>query len=175
MKISSKNIVKNKTMQDLADFLASEVGGKEAYSDANIKKYITNTYKDVNSQRALNDLAKQQAMGNIVNNVVNGGEFSYGDLGQLALQAGKDHPLKTMGLVGLLGGNLGGLTDGNGIGGQLLGGAGGALLASQINGVNPYTAAMLTLGGGQLGSLFDKLRQKKEEESQYAQQMQYRR
>ena len=49
------------------------------------------------------------------------------------------------------------------------------VLASQINGVNPYTAAMLTLGGGQLGSLFDKLRQKKEEESQYAQQMQYRR
>ena len=89
---------------------------------------------------------------------------TFGDLGSLALGAAKAHPFKTAGLVGLGAGNIGGLTDNNKFGGQLgglaLGGLGAATLASG----NPYLQAMMTMGGGELGALFDKLRAKKEQE-----------
>jgi hypothetical protein len=87
-----------------------------------------------------------------------------GDIGALALGAAKAHPFKTAGLIGLGAGNIGGLMDNNKFGGQLgglaLGGLGAATLASG----NPYLQAMLTMGGGQLGALFDKLRARKEQE-----------
>lgn len=89
-----------------------------------------------------------------------------GQLGSLALNAAKAHPFRAAGLgMGLMS-NIGGLTDNSYYGGQLgglaLGGLGAATLASG----NPYAQAMLTLGGGSLGSLFDKLRAKKEQESE---------
>lgn len=87
-----------------------------------------------------------------------------GQLGATALGAAKAHPFKTAGLVGLGAGNLGGLTDNDKFGGQLGGLALGGLGASALASGNPYLAAMLTLGGGELGSLFDKLRAQKEQQ-----------
>lgn len=86
-------------------------------------------------------------------------------LGSLALGAAKAHPFKTAGLVGLGAGNIGGLTDNDKFGGQLGGLALGGL-GSYLAKANPYAAAMMTMGGGALGSLFDKLRAKKELEKQ---------
>lgn len=88
-----------------------------------------------------------------------------GDLGALALGAAKEHPFKTAGLVGLGAGNIGGLMDNNKFGGQLGGLALGGL-GSYLMGASPYTAAMMTMGGGELGALFDKLRAKKEQPNQ---------
>lgn len=89
------------------------------------------------------------------------------DFGSLALGAAKAHPFKTAGLIGLGAGNIGGLMDNNKFGGQLgglaLGGLGAATLASG----NPYLQAVMTMGGGSLGALFDKLRARKEQEGQY--------
>ena len=86
------------------------------------------------------------------------------------LYAAKAHPFKTAGLIGLGAGNIGGLTDNDKFGGQLGGLALGGL-ASYGMGANPYTAAMMTMGGGALGSLFDKLRARREAEQ--AQQAQF--
>ena len=86
-------------------------------------------------------------------------------LGGLALGAVKEHPFKTAGLVGLGAGNIGGLMDNNKFGGQLGGLALGGI-GSYLAGANPYTAAMMTMGGGELGALFDKLRAKREQQNQ---------
>lgn len=95
------------------------------------------------------------------------GGIGLGQAGSIALGAAKEHPFKTAGLIGLGAGNIGGLTDNNKFGGQLgglaLGGLGAATLASG----NPYLQAMMTMGGGELGALFDKLRAKKEQEQAY--------
>lgn len=176
MKTNKKHNVLNPTMRDLATYLAVDsLGGADAYSKKAINDFVKNKYGDLTSNAAQAALKKQQDIGNLVSTVQNNGDYTYGDLGRLALQAGAKHPFKSMALAGLTAGNIGGLTDGNGVGGQLLGAAGGGLLASQMA-TNPYMAAMMTLGGGQLGSLFDKLRQQKEQETQLAQQQaQYRR
>ena len=91
---------------------------------------------------------------------------SLGELGKLGMGAAKAHPFKTAGLVGLGAGNIGGLTDNDKFGGQLGGLALGGL-GSYLMGANPYTALAMTLGGGELGSLFDKLRAKKEQPQYY--------
>lgn len=93
-------------------------------------------------------------------------------LGSLALGAAKAHPFKAAGLLGLGAGNIGGLTDNDKFGGQLGGLALGGLGAATFASGNPYLQAMLTMGGGQLGALFDKLRARKEQEQ--AQIQQYR-
>lgn len=95
-----------------------------------------------------------------------------GDWAKLAGTAAIKHPFKTAGLVGLGAGNIGGLMDNDKFGGQLGGLALGGLGASMLAKSNPYLAAMLTLGGGTLGSLFDKLRAQKEQEQAQMQQMQ---
>lgn len=86
------------------------------------------------------------------------------DLGSAAVGATISHPFKAMGLIGSGMGNLGGLTDNNKIGGQIAGLGLGGLAASTLATGNPYMAAMLTMGGGNLGALFDKLRARKEQE-----------
>ena len=97
-----------------------------------------------------------------------------GTTGRLLLENMKAHPFKTAGIgaTGLM--NLGGLFDNSKIVGQLAG-LGGGLAASKflmpkITG-GPFgiaNTAFLTLGGGALGSLFDKLMAKKEaEQAQY--------
>ena len=87
---------------------------------------------------------------------------------RLGIGAASEHPFKTAGLIGLGGMNLGGLTDNNKFGGQIgglaLGGIGSYLADDALG---PYGKMMLTMGGGALGSLFDKLRAKKEQQKYY--------
>lgn len=84
----------------------------------------------------------------------------------------KAHPLASAGMGALGAANVAGLTDDNKIAGQLLGGLGGGL-ASHFLVQNPMAKLAITMGGGTLGALFDKLRAKKEAEraaqEQYAQ------
>lgn len=74
-----------------------------------------------------------------------------------------------MGAMGLA--NLSGLVDDDKIGGQLVGGLGGGL-AANLMGASPMATIAVGLGGGTLGSLFDKLRAKKEAEQQAMYQQQ---
>ena len=100
-------------------------------------------------------------------------------LGATASLAGNwmaDHKLKTAGLGALGIGNIAGLFDNPNIIGQLagLGGgfAAGKLLIPKIT-KNPLTGsgmAIATMGGGFLGSLFDKLMAAKKQEEQYQNQ-----
>jgi hypothetical protein len=80
------------------------------------------------------------------------------------------HPFMTAGL-GLTGAaNIGGLFDNDKIGGQLIGGAGAGLAGHYLlpkllgHAVSPQAQVLMGLGGGALGSLFDKLRQNKEDQ-----------
>ena len=74
-------------------------------------------------------------------------------------------PAAGYGIGGLM--NLGGLTDNSELGGQLIG-AGLGAFAPDVIGIeaDPQLRALLGLGGGAIGSLFDKLRadQKAKEE-----------
>lgn len=92
------------------------------------------------------------------------GGITGSQLGSLALGAAKAHPFKTAGLLGTGAANIGGLMDNDKFGGQLAGLGLGGLGAYALANGNPYTAAMMTMGGGTLGALFDKLRAKKEQE-----------
>lgn len=82
-----------------------------------------------------------------------------------ATNAIKAHPWASAGLGALGAANVAGIMDDDKIGGQLIGGIGGGLLAAAAK-ANPMTATAVGLGGGMLGSLFDKLRAKKELEQQ---------
>ena len=98
--------------------------------------------------------------------------------GKSAVQSAKMHPWATAagGVTGAL--NIAGLFDNDKVGGQLLGAGAGlaipALLAKggAISALNPGTAAIISGAGGALGSLFDKLRAKKEAEQQAMYQQQ---
>lgn len=98
---------------------------------------------------------------------VNLDKVGVGNWAKLAGTAAIKHPFKTMGLIGLGAGNIGGLTDNDKFGGQLGGLALGGLGAHALAAGNPYVAAMMTMGGGALGSLFDKLRAQREQEQNY--------
>ena len=67
-------------------------------------------------------------------------------------------------------GNIAGIVDNDKLLGQVLGTAGGALLASKGLQLGPLGVANMAMGGGNLGALFDKLREKKAQEEQYQQQ-----
>lgn len=70
-----------------------------------------------------------------------------------------------LGLAGAA--NVAGLFDNDKIGGQLLGGVGGYAIPKLMGSTwGPAGMALSTLGGGALGSLFDKLRAQKELEAQ---------
>lgn len=115
-------------------------------------------------------LPKQQAMHDLSKGV------TLGQTAKLGLNAAAEHPFYTAGLVGAGVGNIAGLTDNDKYGGQIgglgLGGLGAYLLSRAGVGVNPYVGTMMTLGGGALGSLFDKLRARKEQEQEQLQQYQ---
>lgn len=82
----------------------------------------------------------------------------------------KAHPWKT-GLTAVnAAGNVGGLVDNDKLLGQIIGTAGGALLASKGLDLGPLSTANVAMLGGNLGMLFDKLRSKKEQKEQYVQQ-----
>lgn len=75
----------------------------------------------------------------------------------------KAHPLASAGIGALGAANIAGLADDNKVAGQLLGGLGGGV-ASHFLTQNPMAKLAITMGGGTLGALFDKLRAKKEAE-----------
>lgn len=88
----------------------------------------------------------------------------------------KNNPAMSIGLGGTGLANIAGLVDNDNIGGQLLGLVGGAavgqfLLPKLMQNVSPQAKVLATLSGGTLGSLFDALRQKQEDE--YAAQQAY--
>ena len=74
----------------------------------------------------------------------------------------KTHPWKAAG-ASLLGGmNTIGLFDNSQMGGQIIGGLGGAAIPLALNAlaktnISPYWTAMSSMGGGALGALFDRL------------------
>jgi hypothetical protein len=90
-------------------------------------------------------------------------------------QAIKAHPFKAAGLGVLGAANISGLMDDDKVGGQLVGGLGGAALPMLMTKLGmaaptPIGKLAMVMGGGALGSLFDKLRAKKEVEEQAAAQ-----
>lgn len=89
-----------------------------------------------------------------------------GQLGNMAGGAIRAHPIKSLALGGSIAGNLGGLTDDKKFGGQL-GGAALAGIAGNALGFNPAISALV---GGNIGTLFDKLRAQKEAEQAQMQQ-----
>ena len=108
---------------------------------------------------------------------LDGGGSGIGTTLGLGLNKVKAHPIKSAG-IGLLGaGNLAGLFDNNKIAGQLVGAGAGTALPFLLNNVAGTSFGvpgkiMFGLGGGALGSLFDKLMARKEQEQQMAQQYQ---
>jgi hypothetical protein len=103
-----------------------------------------------------------------------------GTTGRLLWENIKAHPFKSAGIGLGTAANVAGLFDNDKIGGQLVGGGLGALAGVKLLPMlmgGPATIPNVTLaalGGGTLGSLFDKLRAKKAEEeaamAQYASQ-----
>lgn len=118
--------------------------------------------KDTYSKTYFDTLNNAQNLNNISDGV------SIGQLGKLGLGAASAHPLQTAGGALTTGMNLAGLTDNDKFGGQIGGLALGGL-ASYGLGLNPGYAYLATTAGGALGSLFDKLRAKREAEAQQAQ------
>lgn len=92
------------------------------------------------------------------------------ELGAKALGFAKAHPYKAGGAAILGGINTAGLFDNSEIAGQAIGGIAGGVVPA-LMGANPYTAAMISMGGGALGSLYDKLVAKKKAEEVVQQQM----
>lgn len=93
-----------------------------------------------------------------------------GTTGRLLWENIKAHPFKSAGIGLGTATNVAGLFDNDKIGGQLVGGGLGALAGVKLLPMlmgGPATipnVALAALGGGTLGSLFDKLRAKKDEE-----------
>ena len=163
----------NPTLLNLFDFLQSSVDSSKYTGDT----LATRTVDKFGDSWGSNPLAarwnaNQAKLGDKLTAMsAEGYAPTSADLGTLAKTYIGQHPFQTAGLAGLGLANLGGLTDNDQFGGQLIGaGLGG--LASTMTG-NPMLKAAITMGGGTLGSLFDKLRAQKEQEE--AMQAQYRR
>lgn len=127
-----------------------------------------NLFKDVSPRL----VATGTDMGDVYDNIENiGTQTGFKTTAGLAGNWIKNHKLKSAGLGLGVGANLAGLFDNPNMAGQLLGGAGAGiganLLAKHLG--SPLTAsgtALWALGGGALGSLFDKLMYKKQQEQQ---------
>lgn len=78
------------------------------------------------------------------------------------------HPVKSLGTAANLGMNVSGLLDNDKFGGQLAGAAAGVALPMLAGaGLGPLGMINAAGIGGNLGALFDKLREKKAQEQQY--------
>lgn len=94
-----------------------------------------------------------------------------GTSAKLGLDTVKAHPGATLGTIANAGMNLSGLLDNDKFGGQLIGTLAGAVVPKVFHmGLSPLAAANVAMGGGTLGSLFDTLRAKKEQEQSYQDQ-----
>lgn len=127
-------------------------------------KSISDDYSGVEEMLATNPFKTKLDVNGVEMNPL---KYNLGAIGK-SIQA---HPLAAAGMGALGVANIAGLTDDDKIGGQLVGGLGGGLLASALN-VNPMAKLAIGMGGGALGSLFDKLRAKKEAEQQALYQQQ---
>lgn len=147
---------------------------------SNMDKYFNNKFKEgtqvnwedpseflnENAAKTYSD-AYKSAMN--TQNLDNG--VTLGQLGKLGLGAASAHPFLAGAGALTTGMNLAGLTDNDKFGGQLGGAALGGL-ASWGFGLKPGYAYLATAAGGALGSLFDKLREKREQEAALARQYQ---
>ena len=149
------HVYTNDTMVNLANWLLKQQGPK-AFDEAALKAQYANLDPTVAAEK----IAKQMALKET------GKGVTLGQVGNLAGGAVKAHPLKSLALAGSVAGNIGGLTDDDKFGGQL-GGAALAGLAGRAMGFNPLIAASV---GGNIGTLFDKLRAQKEAEQSQMQQ-----
>lgn len=150
------------------------------YTINNMNKYFNNKFKEgipidwkdpseflnENAAKTYGDAYKNAAA---TQNLDNG--VTLGQLGKLGLGAASEHPFLAGAGALTAGMNIAGLTDNDKFGGQLGGAALGGL-ASWGLGLNPGYAYLATTAGGALGSLFDKLRAKREQEAALAQQYQ---
>lgn len=170
MAIANPKKFTNNTINKVAKWLIGAQGGPETFDPNNddnpiVKKYA-NVVMDADTEKLYNkQLDDRQALLNLDEGV------SLPQLGKLGLGAASAHPFATG--AGLLTGgmNVAGLMDNDKFGGQLGGLALGGL-ASYFGGLNPGYAYLATTAGGALGSLFDKLRAKREAEAQQAQMYQ---
>lgn len=150
----------------LFDFLNSNIDSSQYSGKGLTNRTVEKFGKDwANNNAAVKWNARQAKLGeNLAAMSAKGYEPTGANLGTVAKTYIGQHPFQTAGLAGLGLANLGGLTDNDQFGGQLIGaGLGG--LASTLA-ANPMMKAALTMGGGTLGSLFDKLRAQKEQEEE---------
>ena len=146
--------------------------GKLNKEDPVVAKRLFDTFAN---QQAYDNAAQQVAKIQAARNAINGGNATFGDMATVGRDYLGQHKLGAMAGAGLALGNLGGLTDNDKFGGQLgglaLGGLGAHALLENGAMAHPGIATLMTLGGGQLGALFDKLRAKREQQRGQMQQM----
>ena len=168
----------NSVALKLANFFTNAQGGPETFDPKNqnnpiLKRAGVEVGSDFynaamngtgNDEHKL--LAKQLADRQALLNTDNG--VTVGQLGKLGMGAASAHPFATGAGMLTTGMNVAGLMDNDKFGGQIGGLALGGL-GSYLAGLNPGYAYLATTAGGALGSLFDKLRAKREQEAQQAQ------
>lgn len=158
----------------LNDFFIKAQGGPESF---NIKDKKNNPIyakwdgvdMTAENKKAMNKALKSRA--DLLASAQNPEGATLGDTARLGLGAASAHPFLTGAGALTTGMNVAGLMDNDKFGGQLGGAALGGL-ASYFGGLTPGYAYLATTAGGALGSLFDKLRAKREQEAQQAQAMQ---
>jgi hypothetical protein len=167
MAIANPKKFTNNTINKVARWLINAQGGPDTFDPNNdnnpiVKKYA-NVEMDADTEKLYSkQLADRQALLDTDEGV------SLGQLGKLGLGAASAHPFATGAGALTTGMNVAGLMDNDKFGFQI-GGAGLAGLASYLAGLNPGYDYLATTAGGALGSLFDKLRAKREQEAQQAQ------
>ena len=150
----------NGPMMQLAQMLIKQQA-PGAFNEKALTKKITKT--GLNAAGIQEAVAKQMALKDT------GQGVTIPQLAKLGMGAAQAHPYKALALGGSIVGNLGGLTDDDKIGGQIGGAALGAL-STKLLGGSPVVAGLI---GGNLGTLFDKLRSQKEAELAQAQTQPY--
>lgn len=162
---------KRNLAQMFADYMASTQAGDD-YLNAAAAGYANQAGLGESAEAAI----RQQMLNNPLKRkmpVAEGVETTMSPLkttGGMLWSNVKAHPWQTAGTGLNAAGNIAGLIDNDKLLGQVLGTAGGALLGTKGLGLGPLGVANTAMLGGNLGSLFDVLRSKKEQEDQYQQQ-----
>jgi hypothetical protein len=144
-------------MSDIAEELARQGIPPEHYAE-----FAKAAYDDPLSFKKYNN----------PNNVFNGAP-PIGETASELMGAIGRHPLRALGTTIGVGSNIAGIFDNKKFLGQGVGlglGAAAGYILPKFTGLGPYGALNLTLAGGALGSLFDKLRAKREQEKEQAAQ-----
>lgn len=156
-------------LKGLRDFFINAQGGANSFDPNNEANPLRKQFEGQElGKEQLAALLKRQ---NLYDSATNEAGPTLGETAKLGMGAASAHPLQTGAGALTTGMNLAGLTDNDKFGGQIGGLALGGL-ASYGLGLNPGYAYLATTAGGALGSLFDKLRAKREAEAQQAQMYQ---